>query len=342
MTTTTSRRQSAFGLGQFITRNALGVAIAAGITGAAALLHQFGLATAIGLPILSILIAMGIGNVIPAPAASLPGLQIAARPLLRFGIILLGLQVTLDDLLALGLLPLAALVTLVLGSMGFTVWMGRLLGVEKSLTVLIASGTSICGASAVMATASTISAKDEDVAYGVAMVTLFGSVAMTALPMASAFLEFNPMAHGFWTGGTIHEVAQAVAAAFQHSEDGGTVGTMVKLARVLMLVPVLLLVGVLFNRGTKDVPSKRPPFPTFVLGFMAMVGVNSIIEVPTDLRVHFATLTACILAMSLAAIGFQTRFPALLARGPRPLLLAAVSSCFISGAGLLLALALFP
>lgn len=342
MTTTTSPRNHTFGVAQNITRNGLGVVIAAGITGLAALLHHFGLATAIGLPILSILIAMVIGNVIPAPKASLPGLQIASRPLLRFGIILLGLQVTLDDLLSLGLLPLAALIALVLGNMGFTVWMGRLLGVEKSLTVLIASGTSICGASAVMATASTISAKDEDVAYGVAMVTLFGSVAMTALPMASALLDFGPMAHGFWTGGTIHEVAQAVAAAFQHSEDGGTVGTMVKLARVLMLVPVLLLVGALFNRGAQGSAGKRAPFPTFVLGFMAMAGVNSIVEIPTDLRVHFATLTVSLLAMSLAAIGFQTRFPALLARGPRPLLLAAVSCCFISGAGLLLALALFP
>ncbi|MBW4974124.1 putative sulfate exporter family transporter [Roseovarius mucosus] len=342
MITTISPRQQALGFGHFITRNAFGVVIAVGITGLAALLHHLGLATTIGLPILSILIAMVIGNAIPAPKASLPGLQIASRPLLRFGIILLGLQVTLGDMLALGLLPLAALVALVMGTMGFTVWVGRLLGVEKSLTVLIASGTSICGASAVLATASTISAKDEDVAYGVAMVTLFGSVAMTLLPMTSAYLNFGPMVHGFWTGGTIHEVAQAVAAAFQHNEDAGAVGTMVKLARVLMLVPVLLLVGALFNKGHQDASSKRAPFPMFVLGFMAMVGVNSVLDIPADLRAHFATLTACILATSLAAIGFQTRFPALLARGPRPLVLAAVSCCFVSGAGLLLALALFP
>src|ERR1700675_3751646 len=132
------------------------------------------------------------------------GVKFSLRWLLRGAIILLGLQLTANQVIEIGGRGLGIIVTTLLATFAFTVWMGNRLGVEPKLAQLIAAGTSICGASAVIATNTVTDAHDEDVAYAVACVTVFGSVAMFGYPLLPGLLHLDPHAFGLWTGASIH------------------------------------------------------------------------------------------------------------------------------------------
>ncbi len=159
-----------------------------------------------------------------------------------------------------------------------TTLLGRLLGVEAKLTQLIAAGTSICGASAVIATNSVTEGSDEDVAYAVACVTVFGSLSMFLYPVLPALLHLDPHRYGLWAGASIHEIAQVVAATFQNGREAGDFGTIAKLSRVALLAPMVILLGLVAARrrpqGAR--PAGGIPVPWFVLGFLALIGVNSV------------------------------------------------------------------
>jgi uncharacterized integral membrane protein (TIGR00698 family) len=228
--------------------------------------------------------------------------------------------------------------------MFFTKALGRWLGVDPKLAELIAAGTSICGASAVIATNTVTKAPDEDVAYAVACVTIFGSAAMFLYPLAGAALQLSAHDYGLWSGASIHEIAQVVAAAFQRGSDAGQFGTVAKLTRVMMLAPMILSLGwFATHRNVRHHPKTETgkvafPMPWFVLGFLALVGVNSVITVDPSARAAIVVATNFLLAMALAAMGLGTDFRKLVAAGPRPLLLGAVASLFISGLTLSLVL----
>jgi uncharacterized integral membrane protein (TIGR00698 family) len=153
---------------------------------------------------------------------------------------------------------------------------------------LIAAGTSICGASAVIATNTVTNTKDEDVAYAAACVTVFGSLSMFVYPLLPVLLHLDPHVYGLWAGASIHEVAQVVAAAFQNGQTAGEFGTIAKLTRVMMLAPVVILLGWLAVRGRSSSANHgsaaRAPMPWFVFGFVAMVAINSVVVIPTEVR----------------------------------------------------------
>src|SRR5690606_10160644 len=121
----------------------------------------------------------------------------------------------------------------------------RLIGVEAPLAELIAVGTSVCGASAIVATNTVTRGSEEDAAYAIACITLFGTLAMLTLPLAARLLALEPASYGLWAGSTTHEVAQAIAAAFQGGDEAGQLGTIAKLGRVVMLAPLILALGFL-------------------------------------------------------------------------------------------------
>ncbi|WP_410052885.1 YeiH family protein [Bradyrhizobium sp. SZCCHNRI20481] len=290
--------------------------------------------------IMAIVAGMVLHNVIGTPARAKPGVAFSMRRVLRLAIILLGLQLTAAQIIEVGARGLAVIALSLTGTFVFTVWMGRLLGIDRKLAELIAAGTSICGASAVIATNTVTRAHDEDVAYAVACVTVFGSIAMFIDPLLPALLHLDAHAFGLWSGASIHEIAQVVAAAFQQGQQAGEFGTIAKLARVMLLAPVVLTLGLLATRrarhGGETRSNAQPPLPWFVFGFIALVGLNSVISIPAEMKTVIVTATTFLLSMALAAMGLETDFAKLKAKGLRPLALGLLAFLFIAGFSLAL------
>jgi uncharacterized integral membrane protein (TIGR00698 family) len=288
--------------------------------------------------ILSIILGMAVHNGVGTPAACRPGVKFALRRVLRLAIMLLGFQLTVDQVLAVGGAGLAVVVSSLAATFIFTVWLGRRLGVDEKLSRLIAAGTSICGASAVIAANTVTEGSDEDVAYAVACVTVFGSLAMVLYPALAGLLHLDARAFGLWAGASIHEIAQVVAAAFQNGKEAGDLATIAKLSRVMLLAPVVLLLGFAAARRRGDGGASRAaaPFPWFVIGFIAVIGFNSLDLLPHAQRAVLVQATTFLLSVALAAMGLETDLRKLKAQGLRPLLLGAGAWLFIAGFSLLL------
>lgn len=290
--------------------------------------------------ILAILIGIGFHNLIGTPRRARPGVVFSLRRILRFAIILLGLQLTAAQVIEVGPKGMGVIALTLLCTFLFTTWLGRVLGIDRRLSELIAAGTSICGASAVVAMNTVTGARDEDVAYAVACVTVYGSIAMFTYPFLPGLLHLDPRAYGLWAGASIHEIAQVIAAAFQDGRQAGEFATIAKLFRVMMLAPVVITVGVAATRRARRAGhahgSTKAPMPWFVIGFVALVGLNSVVQMPADLRAIIATSTTFLLSIALAAMGLETDIANLRAKGLRPLVLGLAAFLFISGFSLAL------
>ncbi|AEH87556.1 YeiH family protein [Mesorhizobium opportunistum] len=290
--------------------------------------------------ILAVVAGMVYSNVLGTPAHAKAGIAFSQKRLLRFAIVLLGFQLTLGQVVSIG----AGGVGIVAATLGatfvFTIMLGRLIGVDSKLAQLIAAGTSICGASAIVATNIVTDARDEDVTYAVASITLFGTVAMLCFPLLAPVLGLDQHAFGLWAGASIHEVAQVIGAGFQNGTQSGEIATVAKLTRVAMLAPMVIALGLMARRGSRhqssDQSGTRPPMPWFVAAFVAVVALNSLVAIPAEVKTAMALATAIMLTMGLAAMGLQADISQLRSRGLRPLALAFSAFLFIGGFSLML------
>jgi len=282
--------------------------------------------------ILAILIGIAFHNIIGTPDRAKAGIKFSLRRILRFAIILLGLQLTAAQVAEVGVAGVVVIVTTLVATFMFTKWFGRVLGVEHRLAELIAAGTSICGASAVIATNTVTGAHDEDVAYAVACVTVFGSIAMFVYPLLPGLLHLTPHAYGLWAGSSIHEIAQVVAAAYQDGDQAGYFGTIAKLSRVMLLAPLIIALGMIARRRSDEHGHGRTqsaPMPYFVLGFIALVALNSLVHIPAQVMGFVVPATTFLLSVALAAMGLETDIAKLRLKGLRPLLLGLAAFLFI-------------
>jgi uncharacterized integral membrane protein (TIGR00698 family) len=151
-------------------------------------------------------------------------------------------------------------------------------------------------------------------------------------------LHLTPHAYGLWAGASIHEIAQVVAAAYQDGQQAGDFGTIAKLSRVAMLAPVVIALGLMASarKGSHGQAPAKAPMPWFVLGFVALVGLNSVITVPAGLKSEIVLATTFLLSMALAAMGLETDIRKLKAKGLRPLILGSAAFAFIACFSLML------
>jgi uncharacterized integral membrane protein (TIGR00698 family) len=315
-----------------------GVLVAAAMAGAAFALRSLPGLVAVSPLMLSIVLGMAVRNTVGAPAWARPGATFSMRRLLRLGIILLGLQLTAAQVAEVGLAGVALIALALVATFVVTVRLGRVLGVDSRLAELIAAGTSICGASAVIATNTVTRASDEDAAYAVACVTIFGSLAMAVYPLLAVPLGLDARHYGLWSGASIHEIAQVTAAAFQQGPAAGQIGTVSKLTRVMMLAPMVMALGAFAARraSSEAGPRAKAPIPWFILGFIALIALNSVAPLPAAWKPATTLFTTFLLSMALAAMGLDADLRKLAAKGPRPLLLGLFASLFISGFSLAL------
>jgi len=318
-----------------------GLLLTAMLAGLGTMLHTLPIIGVFSPLILSILLGAVFHNVIGTPQRAIAGIAVSLRRILRLGIVLLGAQFTASQVADIGVSGIVIIAASLMATVIFTKAMGRWLLVDTKLTELIAAGTAICGASAIIATNTITRARDEDVAYAVACITIFGSAAMVLYPLAGAALALSAHDYGLWSGASIHEIAQVMAAAFQRGPEAGEFATVAKLTRVMMLAPTILVLGWRIMQRTQgpgpgEPRRNAPPVPWFIVAFLALAGINSVITIGPSYQRPIAAAASFLIAMALAAMGLGTDFRKLIATGPRPMLLGAMATLFISAFSLAL------
>lgn len=286
----------------------------------------------------AVLIGMVARNTIGIPSHCQPGIAFSMKRILRLAVILLGLKLSLSQILEVGFSGLIIVSVSSISTFYLTCWLGKKLKVNRHLTHLIAAGTSICGASAVVATNAVVESSEEDVTYAIALITSLGTLAMLSYPLLADLLQLSSSTFGIWCGASIHEVAQVVAAGFQKSTASGEIATITKLSRVLLIVPIIAVLSYQkTDRYLADTRSdKNIPVPWFVLFFGIVIIFNSIGIFPVLVKTSLSVINQFLLCLSMAAMGLMTRLASLSNIGIRPLYLAGISWLFLGSLSLLL------
>lgn len=320
----------AIGRGRAIGQLFPGLAIVFAIAVVAIMLQRLPGLSMLSPLMLAVMVGMAFGHICRLPAQCQAGIGFSGRRILRFAVVLLGLHLSVKQILAIGVDGVAIGAFVVASGFAAIVWIGSLIGVDARLAGLLAAGTSICGASAVAAMSAVNRASEEDVTYAMAGVTVFGTILMFLLPVAGHALGLSQREFGIWAGASIHEIAQVTGAAFQYGDAAGDIGIIVKLTRVVMLAPLVIVVGMWFRTRRMASAEQAPPaFPLFVIGFVAAAALNSIFPIAADIRAGLMSITTFLMAMALAALGLQAHAGRLRAKGMRPLALGAFGTVLI-------------
>lgn len=266
------------------------------------------------------------------------GISFTAKFVLRLGVALLGLKITLGDVVSLGWGPLLLVVIAITLTILTATAVARLMGFDPRFGVLSGGATAICGASAAMALSAAMPGhpmKERATLYTVVGVSTLSTVAMLLYPAIARLLGLDNEHSGIFIGAAIHDVAQVVGAGYAISPEAGDTATIVKLARVAMLLPVILAVS--FLTRSKDVPAQdRPPLlPWFATVFAALVVFQAVVPIDASIRdVGNGASRFCLVA-SIAALGLKTRFKDLLDAGWRPVVLMVLETIFIAAVALI-------
>lgn len=260
-----------------------------------------------------------------SPQSWQTGITFSAKKILRFAIVLYGFRITFQQIAAVGmdgfLVSLTMLTsTLILGS-----WLGyKIFGMDKDTAILTASGASVCGAAAVLATEPVLKAEEHKTAIAVSMVVLFGTISMFLYPVlyemfiknAIGFFHMDPRTFGIYVGGTIHEVAQVVAvpaSVVNSPEEMANAAVIVKMTRVIMIAPMLIILGMYLSwSGQKEqntTEEKRSlVIPWFAVYFILVAGFNSLHLVPENIVQLINEVDTFLLTMAMTALGMGTIF----------------------------------
>lgn len=276
------------------------------------------------------------------PGVAKAGLGFAGKRLMRVGVVLLGLQVSLSEIFALGWATVAMVLATVAATFFGTQWLGRRMGLSPRLSLLVATGFSICGASAVAAVNGALGSTDEkddrDTVIAVALVTLCGSLAIVLLPPIGHLLGLAPADFGRWAGASVHDVGQVVATASVAGPAALAPAVAVKLIRVATLAPIVS--GVALRQRRTGVDGKRPPLlPLFVAGFLVMIAVRTAGWLPPGVLSGAKTVQDIAFAAALFGLGSAVRLRDLARTGRKALLLGLASWFLIAAvsyAGILL------
>ncbi len=261
-----------------------------------------------------------------------PGLSLSARRLMRVGIVLLGFKLSLIDIAQLGWISVLTVLAVLLITFVVTLWLGRLFRLPGHQPLLIATGFSICGASAIGAMSGVLKSKEKDTATPVALVTLCGTLAIAVLPLLWHPLGFTNVQFGHWVGASVHDVGQVVAIAQMAGPPALAMAVVVKLTRVLMLAPMVAITAVVVRRGERrPAAEKRPPLvPLFVIGFLAAVVIRTVVELPAPASEAIDAIQTVLLGMALFGLGTAVRLRELVHTGWRAIIVAFLSWALIA------------
>ncbi len=284
--------------------------------------------------LLAILFGILLRNTVGLAPIFYPGVQLSLKKILKLAIILLGLRLSLGDLATLGMTGFVMISAVLVSTVAFTLWLGSRMGISQKLVHLIAAGTSICGASAVVTANSVVDSSEEEMAYAIGLITALGTLAMLLYPLVPELLHLSSLSYGIWCGASIHEVAQVIAASFQHDLVSGEFATLSKLSRVLYLAPLTVVLSLLTQR--RQTTGSSIYIPWFVVMFLGVVAVNSLGLLPGVLTSGILSINKLLLGISLAGMGLETDLKKIRNLGIKPLYLAVASWLFLAASSLIL------
>lgn len=304
------------------------------VTGAIALAAQF-LSDHYGAPAMLMALLLGIAfHFLSEDGRCVRGIDLCARTVLRLGVALLGMRISVDLLLGLGASTILLLVLAIAATVGFGLVAARLLGRGWRLALLSSGAVAICGASAAMAIAAVLPKNEfseRNLIFTVLSVTVLSTLAMIGYPILADALGLDARATGIFFGGTIHDVAQVVGAGFSVSPEAGETATLVKLIRVTMLAPVVIVFSLATrNLGQDAGTARRPPLlPGFVLAFLALAALNSFGLIPETVAELGGATSRWALLAGIVAVGIKTSLRRVLDVGGDAVALVVAETVFI-------------
>lgn len=283
------------------------------------------------------------------PETWVPGIQFCSKKVLRLGIILYGFRLTFQDIVNVGVSGIVidsiVVVVTILGG----IWIGRMLKMDRETALLTSIGSGICGAAAVLGAESTIKTQPYKTAVAVATVVIFGTISMFLYPVAyrSGWLDLSPQEMGIYAGSTLHEVAHAVGAGNAMGAEISDVAVIVKMIRVMLLVPVLLVLGFWVARrqaknANAGAEKGKVSIPWFAIGFLAVIGFNSFNLLPQVFVDAINYVDTFLLTMAMAALGAETSIDKFKKAGAKPFILAFCLDLWLIAGGYILAKNLAP
>lgn len=301
--------------------------------------------------LLVILLGMALKSVTAMPAATLPGIRVAQRPVLRWAVAGLGFRLSLAELWKIGAPALGVVVISTFAALVFGWWIARRLGIGEKLGLLLGVGGAICGASAVVAADSVVQGEKRDSALAMAIITLLGTVGIVLYPLLGHALGLREFVYGVWDGASLHEMAQVVAAASGLGDEAVRVATVVKLARIALLAPVVFWLAWSLRRqraaaaadaaaggtagatGAAVAATPTPhvaPVPWFLVLFLVFALLNSTGLIPAKLLDLIRRGDLWLLCVGMAGVGLQTGFGDLREAGWAPVLAGAAQWLFLA------------
>lgn len=301
-----------------------------------------GLVPAVPFLVAALVLGIGVRAAGLVGDAHAAGLSFAAKTILRAGIVLLGLRLSVADVVALGPRTLAIIVTTVAVTFGGTLLMGRWLGLSTRLAILVASGFSICGNSAIASVDQAAGADEDELAAAIGLVAISGTAAVVLLPVVGPWLDLTDVQLGLWAGASVQDTAQVIAASAAVGPVALAVATAVKLTRVLLLAPIVAGVSLwarssaAFAAGEADPAQIRPPLlPLFVVGFVGAMALRSINVIPEAWTATAASAEQYALAAGMVGLGASVRLDRLAQIGGRAIMLGATAWVLVAGVPLL-------
>lgn len=283
------------------------------------------------------------------PETWVPGIQFCSKRLLRLGIILYGFRLTFQDILNVGTAGIVIDAIVVAVTIVGGVYVGKLLKMDRDTALLTSVGSGICGAAAVLGAESTIQTKPYKTAVAVATVVIFGTISMFLYPIAyrMGILDLTPKEMGIYAGSTLHEVAHAVGAGNAMGEDIAGVAIIVKMIRVMLLIPVLFILGYWValrarRSGAEASGNRSIAIPWFALGYLAVIIFNSFNLLPSSAVDTINYIDTFLLTMAMAALGAETSIDKFKKAGAKPFILAFILYIWLIIGGWLMAKYLAP
>jgi uncharacterized integral membrane protein (TIGR00698 family) len=285
-----------------------------------------------------ILLGMVIASLMQLPITWKPGLQLAQKPILRWGVAGLGFKLSLQELASIGGSALVVVVVSTVAALAFGWWLGRRVGLPDKMNLLLGVGGGICGASAIVAADTVVQGEQSDSALPLGIITLVGTVGIVVYPLLGNALNLSPFVYGVWNGASLHEMAQVIAAG-NAIPDAISPSTVTKLARICLLAPVVFYLGWMLRKKEQNVgEAKVPLVPWFLVVFVLLAAFRTLVEVPKSTAKLVEDLDLFVLCVGMAGVGLFSDFRQIVRAGVKPILVGVVQWVFLAALALALTL----